>query len=550
MSDQEPKKLERDLQKTRKDLEDLQQYINDLTTFLPLPFCTVNPLNLVLGVNQAFQDLTRYNEMEIIGNEIEFLFSEKAKLKEFREKVLSEKSEIKEEVTLIRKDEISVPVNISALARTDKEGNFLGYFLTISDISESKDFQEKLTQKVQEKTGELEKKTKELISSQEAILNILEDTDEARKKAEEEGNKTMAIVTNFTDGLIVFGKNNVIDLINPKMEKLFDISREEIVGKKLSALKNNKKTEALAEVLAKSSDLSGGSENKGQMIFREEIGTDKGGMIEVTTVPIIREKEKVGTLAVLHDISREKMVERMKSEFVTIAAHQLRTPLSAMKWTMTVLLEGDFGDLNKDQKSLVEKTYISNERTIEIINNLLDVSRIEEGKYLHRLSHVSFSEIVDSMVDVYKSEFKRRGIHLQTKIQPGKLPKVAVDIEKVNLVIQNLLDNAMKYSRNGGEATFSVVSKEKEIEVAVKDSGVGIPQDQHKRIFTKFFRAANVMRMETEGSGLGLFISKNIIESHGGKIWFESEQEKGSTFYFTLPIVESEREFEEFLKKM
>jgi len=118
-------------------------------------------------------------------------------------------------------------------------------------------------------------------------------------------------------------------------------------------------------------------------------------------------------------------------------------------------------------------------------------------------------------------------------------------VEKMRLAVQNLLDNAIRYTSPGGWVTISLKHSKKEIEFSIKDSGVGVPKDQQKRVFSRFFRGTNVMRMETEGTGLGLYIVKNIIEAHGGKIWFESEEGKGTTFYFTLPI---KQEFPEFLK--
>ena len=271
----------------------------------------------------------------------------------------------------------------------------------------------------------------------------------------------------------------------------------------------------------------------------------------MSVVPIITAGEKRETLVVLHDISREKMVEAMKSEFVSIAAHQLRTPLAAIKWTMKMLLEGDLGELNEGQMELVNKVYISNERMVNLINDLLNVSRIEEGKYLYKPELVHIEDIVEPLLESYRIEMERRGIDFKIKKPKEKTPTVAVDNEKITLVIQNFLDNAMKYTPKGGSVEISI-DYDKDINrvrVSVKDSGVGIPKNQQLRMFSKFFRAANVIRMETEGSGLGLFISKNIVEAHGGKIWFESEEGKGSTFYFNLPV-KNKKEFADFLKKL
>ena len=253
------------------------------------------------------------------------------------------------------------------------------------------------------------------------------------------------------------------------------------------------------------------------------------------------EKEKLGKLVILHDITREKIVEKMKTEFVSLAAHQLRTPLSAIKWTLRILLDGDLGDF-------LEKTYQSNERMISLINDLLDVTRIEEGRYLSKLTLVNIEEVINLVVNSYKDEIKRRKIKFEFKKPEEKMPQIMVDVEKMGLVVQNLLDNAVHYTRPGGEVIISLNRGAKDIEFSIKDTGTGIPEEQQERIFTKFFRGTNAIKMEAEGSGLGLFIAKNIIDAHNGKIWFESKQGEGTTFYFNIPIYEKE-EFTEFLTK-
>lgn len=237
----------------------------------------------------------------------------------------------------------------------------------------------------------------------------------------------------------------------------------------------------------------------------------------------------------------------MKTEFVSIAAHQLRTPLSAIKWTLKMFLTGDLGKITKEQADFLEKAYQSNERMIGLINDLLNVTRIEEGRYLYKPIFVDFEDLVQSVIKPFKEEIKRKKIKFEFKKPSKKPPKVKVDKEKIALVIQNLIDNAIKYTLTGGKITVRLKYTKKQLEFSVQDTGIGISKDQQSRIFTKFFRGAKAIRMETEGSGLGLFIAKNIIEAHGGKIWFESEEGKGSTFSFSLPF-KREKELEEFIK--
>jgi PAS domain S-box-containing protein len=372
---------------------------------------------------------------------------------------------------------------------------------------------------------DIERKSEELEKTRTALMNILEDVEEERKRAEEEKNKTLAVITNFVDGLLVFDKEGKVSLINPQAESFFKVKEKEVIGKSILELSQFPDFRPIVEAV--------GKEMKG--IFRKETPIRKDLILEVTTVPIMREKEKIGTLMILHDVTREKMIERMKTEFVSISAHQLRTPLSAIKWTLKMFLDGDLGELTKEQKEFLEKTYKSNERMINLINDLLNVTRIEEGRYLYKPVLADIIPICQSVIDSYKEEIEKKKLKFRFE-KPKGLPKVRVDVEKISLAIQNLLENAIRYNREGGEIEITLEEKEGKIKFSIRDTGIGIPKDQQKRVFTKFFRAPNAMRMETEGSGLGLFITKNIIEAHGGKIWFESEEGKGTTFYFTLPV--------------
>jgi PAS domain S-box-containing protein len=394
-----------------------------------------------------------------------------------------------------------------------------------------------LEEKVKERTEEIERRSNDLENSRMALMNILEDTEESRRMSEEEKEKTKAIINNFTDGLLVFDEKEELSLINPQAESFFEIKSKELIKKSVLEL------DVFSTFKPITSFLKGGMVN----IFRKEAELREDLVLEVSTVPIKTEEGKLGTLIILHDITRERIIERMKTEFVSISAHQLRTPLSAIKWTLGMLLDGDLGEITKDQKEFLFKTYASNERMINLINDLLDVSRIEEGRYLYKPTLNELEPIIQFIVNSCKEQLEKKRIILEIKKPAKKLPKIMVDVEKIKLAIQNFIDNAIKYTLDGGRVEISFSSDENNVEVSVKDSGIGIPKEQQGRIFSKFFRGNNAIRMETDGSGLGLFISKNIIEAHGGKVWFESEDGKGTTFHFSFPVKE---EFTEFLKKL
>lgn len=404
---------------------------------------------------------------------------------------------------------------------------------------ENKKKEEKLKQsleRIKKSKEKIQSKSEDVQRSRKALMNILEDVQESKDRAEREKKRTEAIVEKLTDGLLLFNKEDKLILVNSQAEDYFDIKGRDVEGRSFKELETFPTIKPLMELL----DRESKKVSKKELSLRQEL------VLEISTVSLEEEEGKAGVLVILHDITREKRVERMKTEFVSIAAHQLRTPLSAIKWTLKMLLSGDLGEVSSDQKELLDKTYQSNERMINLINDLLDVTRIEEGRYVYKPQYSQLEDVVSFVLKSLKGEFEKKGVELKYDKPEKKLPKVKIDVEKMKVAITNLVDNAIKYTPKGGKVTVRIKSGKKELEVSVRDTGVGIPEDQQDRIFSKFFRSANVMRMDTEGNGLGLFIVKNIIEAHKGKVWFESIEGEGTAFYFALPV---KKEFEDFLKK-
>lgn len=371
----------------------------------------------------------------------------------------------------------------------------------------------------------LEERTKELEESKKALLNILEDVEEEKQRAEEEKNKTEAIIKNLADGLLLLEEEK-ITIFNPKAEEIFGLKEEEVKEKIIWALEGNEKIAPLVALF----------KAEKSRLFRKELSLGEDLIVEVSTAVVLREGEELGNIVILHDITREKFIERMKTEFVSIAAHQLRTPLSAVKWILRMFLDGDIGQVSETQSQFLQKTYDSNERMINLVNDLLNVARIEEGRFLQKTQEYDTADIFSEVIGRFKEDAEKKGLSFNYILPSKKLPKINVDKEKIIMAIQNIIENAIFYTKSGGiELLVEYVPAKKEFKVRIKDTGIGIPENQKVRIFSRFFRGGTALKTETEGSGLGLFIAKNIIEAHNGKIWFDSQEGKGTTFYFTLP---------------
>lgn len=249
---------------------------------------------------------------------------------------------------------------------------------------------------------------------------------------------------------------------------------------------------------------------------------------------------------------RELAITRAKSEFISIAAHQLRTPLSAIKWTLRMLLDEDTGPITAEQRDTLQKGYDANERMIRLVSDLLDTTRIEEGRFGYTFAEGNLEDALKKVVDEHLALARSRQIYLSLQLPQQPLPPLLLDADRIALAFANLLANALNYTLPGGRVTVGIRQVGKNAEVSVADTGVGIPKEQLHRLFTKFFRADNVIRMQTEGSGLGLFIAKNIVRRHGGDITVSSQEGNGSTFAFTIPteasaVPEIETPFEEFI---
>ena len=294
----------------------------------------------------------------------------------------------------------------------------------------------------------------------------------------------------------------------------------------------------LREIIKKIKGISRGN-------FKEHIEVNSGDELQTLTDNLNKMSERFSRI-----VEREKTISQMKSDFVSLTAHQLRTPISGIKWAINTILAGKNENLTTEQNQLLRKINEKNESVILTIKDLMDVMRIEEGKFLYDLKEEFLEPIIQELFQEKLPNAHAKNIALGFVKSRDPVPPLLIDSQNIRLALENLIDNAIEYTPQNGKVTISFARQEKNAIINISDSGVGIPEDELGRIFDKFFRGIRAIRMQTEGNGLGLYISKNIIKHHGGKIRVVSKEGQGSTFSVTLPIPEKflgKEKYKEFI---
>ncbi len=242
-----------------------------------------------------------------------------------------------------------------------------------------------------------------------------------------------------------------------------------------------------------------------------------------------------GVEGLAKDITKERQIEKTRTEFVSLVSHQLKTPLGSMAWDLEMLLSGDYGELKKEQKKIISEAHSMNRRMIELVNGLLNVSRIEMGKVAVDLEEISLVESAEEILRELKGKIflKKQKVIRNYEVD---VPNIRGDERLIKIIWENIISNAVKYGHREGKIEVGVKKEEGSIVAFVKNEGKGIPRDEQARVFQRMFRASNAESLDPSGNGLGLYLVKSIIDTTGGKIWFESEEEGETTFFFSFPL--------------
>lgn len=354
-----------------------------------------------------------------------------------------------------------------------------------------------------------------------------------------------AILSNVSDGVVVIDKNFNIIAFNQIAADVSGYQIEETVGQRYDTVikiyrnrRNIINDDLIKKVIRENKKKELG--NVSTLVKKSEEKIVISG--RVSPYKNIR-GEVDGCVIIFRDLTKEREIDILKTEFVSLASHQLRTPLTAIRWFIEELYNEELGPLNANQKDYVRQVMESNTRMIKLVNDLLDVSRLEAARIKIEPKMTDITKLAKDVVNSYVPIARANNCQVIINEPKELLPKIKIDPALIREVLSNLVSNGVKYSQNktGQNKVFIFLAKRKtDIMLSVQDSGIGIPKKFQSRIFQKFFRADNVAKIDTGGTGFGLYISKLLVEASGGKIWFKSEEDKGTTFYFTLPLSGSE----------
>lgn len=380
-------------------------------------------------------------------------------------------------------------------------------------------------------------RNKELAESQKAMLNILEDLQETKAAVEQEAAKYEALLTSIGDGVMAVDTNGVLIFINSSAADMLKISEQDVVGKKLVEIIRMEDASGISVPSVSrviNMTIKTGVSNSSSNYYYIRKDNNKFP-VSLTVNPIIFGKKVIGAIEVFKDITREKELDKARSEFISIASHQLRTPVSALNW-IAESFRASLKGLDDKQKEYFDDFSISVNRLVRVVEDLLNVSRIEMGTLKIDAEEVILSDFLKDFLKSIKpfADLNKHKVVLK-ELSKDRLA-LMIDPKVLNDIIQNLASNAIEYSPADTVVTITLEKEGNYVKISVANRGPAITEEERAHLFQKFYRGESGKKMKQDGTGLGLYIVRSLVENSGGKIDFVSGKGKETVFWFTLPL--------------
>ncbi len=361
------------------------------------------------------------------------------------------------------------------------------------------------------------------------VEKLREERDRNLLECSNERARTLTIINSMNEGVLAVNRQLQVVLMNPAASKIMRLSEGRAIGRTVQEIvRNPHLRKSIIDSFEKVTVDLGST--------RLEFDTVYGRAIQASITPIIDEQgECIGTVAVLIDITEEKKVEKMKSDFMSYVAHELKAPLGAIEGYLNLIIDGVTAGKVDKEKEMIQKSRDRAHELIALINDLLDLSRADRKKSLKEMVTLDIGDILQETVDFYKNRAEAKSLNLHVSLAEN-MPPVHGNKEDLLRLFANLISNAIKYTPEQGEVRVIAKPTDSHIRVEVIDSGIGMSKEAQEHIFDEFYRAPNALDKKISGTGLGLSIARKIAEDHHGYIDLQSEENKGSSFRVTLPI--------------
>lgn len=385
------------------------------------------------------------------------------------------------------------------------------------------------------------KNMEDAMVAHEAALKRLNQSLEVEKEAvRNEKAKDEALLASIGEGMFATDEEGKIITINRAAEHMLGLKLSEVVGKKMveaiPAIDENSESIPPDKRVVSIALATGHKTTTGTTSYIRKNGSPIP--VAITISPVILDKKLIGTIGIFRDITKEKELEETRRDLLSLASHQLRTPLSGTKWLIETLIKGIHGPLTKEQKEYLDEIYKINERMTTLVHDMLSVLRMESGITATKKEQVSMRSLVNTIFDGLDAVAKNK--HITLRLTEGEDHTIDTDPLLLQNVLEGLLSNSINYSSPGSEAVVSIERNLTELLFSVRDSGIGIPKEEQGQIFSRFYRASNAKTFDTRGTGLGLYIASMLAKKIGASISFESEPGKGSTFFVHIPLSPAE----------
>lgn len=532
--------LEEALKAKSEEVDELKSKFVDLINNSPVGVYSieVNGKDQFVEVNPALVNILQADSKDhLLSTSLSGLYHDSKKNADFIDKVVK-KGAVKDEVLELNTLKGQKIIGAFSMVAKKNKNGVTTLDGCVQDITKQRDIESVLEAKIKERTGELEQANKKLLEVRQALLTGMEDLNHQRSLAEVERAKDEAVLNSIGSGIVVTDTEGVITKANRSFFEMFQLEKDAVVGRSIKDVitaENEEGGHLDLDVECKTLKENGDTNPEPLRVNCFIVRKDRTRLPVLIISTPIKANGVIGMVRTFTDTTQEFEIERQKNEFLSIASHQLRTPLSITKWTLDVCMQEK--GLTDKQNERFNDLYSSNERLIMLVNDLLRGVKIEKNSTALKRVSVDIISLIQDLIDSVEPAVKKKNQTLNIVLDVTSATSL-IDAALFSEVLSNLLDNAHLYAQEGALIEVRLTQQdEKFYRVSVHNSGSFIPDVDRDHLFTKFYRGVNSRKMVGAGTGLGLYIAKSAAEANGGKIWFESTAESGTTFYFTIPRI-------------